>query len=61
MAYGTRTKQFSKGKQNWSIGETVKIGFVDGLEIIKKIATYAFQPHFGLTRCASLNEAMSAY
>lgn len=69
-----------KPKQSFEVGSTVKIGFVAGLEVIKKIATpgdyrpdfyvlwqsatnrfYAFQPHYGLTRCESLNEAMHAY
>lgn len=68
-----------KAKQSWNIGETVKVGFVDGLEVIKKIATpgdgfpdiyvlwqaktnrfYSFQPHYGLCRHASLNEALAA-
>ena len=26
-------------KQNWTIGQVVKIGFVAGLEIIQKVAT----------------------
>jgi hypothetical protein len=26
-------------KQNWNIGQTVKIGFVAGLEVLQKIAT----------------------
>lgn len=66
-------------KQNWTIGETVKVGFISGLEVIKKIATpgdfrpdiyvlwqsktnrfYSFQPHFGLCRHESLNEALRA-
>lgn len=69
-----------KYRQSFEVGETVKIGFVSGLEVVKKIATpgdyrpdfyvlwnpmknafYAFQPHYGLTRCGSLNEAMEAY
>lgn len=75
--YGQR---HAAAKQVWIIGEIVKVGFVDGLEVIKKIATpgdyrpdfwvlwqgntnrfYAFQPHFGLTRCGSLDEAMRAF
>lgn len=75
------SKTFSrKAKQDFSEGQTVKIGFVDGLEVIKKVATpgdfkpdfyvlwqsatnrfYAFQPHFGLTRCETLNEALTAF
>lgn len=75
-----KPKTLGKPRQDWTVGEVVKIGFVEGLEIIKKIATpgdfkpdfyvlwqaktnrfYAFQPHFGLTRCDSLNEAMGAF
>jgi hypothetical protein len=26
-------------KQNWNVGQTVKIGFVAGLEILQKVAT----------------------
>lgn len=78
MTNGTNFR--ARAKQSWEVGETVKIGFVTGLEIIKKIATpgdyrpdffvlwqantnrfYAFQPHYGLSRCNSLNEAMQAY
>lgn len=70
----------SQPRQSFEVGNVVKIGFVDGLEVIKKIATprdyrpdfyvlwqseknrfYAFQPHFGLTRCETLNEAMKAF
>lgn len=77
--YGQRSFHKS-AKQTWSIGETVKVGFVDGLEVIKKVQTpgdyrpdfwvlwqaktnrfYAFQPHFGITRCASVDEAMSSF
>lgn len=80
MAWGQKRNYNFREKQSFEVGNTVKIGFVDGLEVIKKIATpgdyrpdfyvlwqsatdrfYAFQPHFGLTRCASLNEAMTAY
>lgn len=69
-----------KPRQSFEVGNVVKIGFIAGLEVVKKIATpgdyrpdfyvlwqsatnrfYAFQPHYGLTRCASLNEAMRAY
>ncbi len=78
MAYNSNIR--SGATQSFEIGETVKIGFVAGLEVIKKIATpgdwkpdfyvlwqadknrfYAFQPHNGLTRCADLQSAMSAY
>lgn len=69
-----------RARQDWQIGETVKVGFVSGLEVIKKIPTprdgrpdiwvlwqaaqnrfYTFQPHLGLTRRSSLNEALEAY
>lgn len=29
----------TNSKQNWNIGETVKVGFVTGLEVIKMIPT----------------------
>ena len=64
------------GKQNWSIGEVVKVGFLR-LRVLAKVATpgnylpdqyaltdasgqrfYRFIPHNGLTRFASLDEAM---
>lgn len=79
MTHFSQTRRPS-AKQRFEVGETVKIGFVSGLEVIKKIATpgdyrpdfyvlwqseknrfYAFQPHFGLTRCTDLAEAMSAF
>lgn len=66
-------------RQSWAIGEIVKVGFVDGLEVVKRIPTpgdfapdiyvlwqagknrfYSFQPHHGLTRHASLDEALLA-
>lgn len=28
-----------RAKQNWSVGETVKVGFITDLEVIKKIPT----------------------
>ena len=28
-----------RAKQDWTIGQVVKIGFVSGLEIIRKVAT----------------------
>lgn len=28
-----------RAKQDWTIGQIVKVGFVDSLEIIKKVAT----------------------
>lgn len=65
-------------KQSWQVGDVVKVGFVTGLEVIKKIPTpgdyrpdfyvlwqpktnrfYSFQPHYGLTRHDSLQEAMA--
>jgi hypothetical protein len=33
MTYST------KAKQNWNEGEVVKVGFLSGLEVIKKVAT----------------------
>ena len=69
-----------KPRQSFEVGNVVKIGFVAGLEVVKKIGTpgdyrpdfyvlwqsatnrfYAFQPHYGLTRCATLAAAMTAY
>lgn len=74
----TRTQPRPRAKQDWQIGEVVKVGFVAGLEVIKKIATpgdyrpdiyvlwqaannrfYSFQPHYGLCRHGSLEEALS--
>ena len=79
----TRANRFyspAKPRQSFEEGQVVKIGFVDGLEVVKKIATpgdgrpdfyvlwqpiknvfYAFQPHCGLTRCNSLQDAMTAW
>lgn len=64
------------GKQNWSIGEVVKVGFLR-LRVLAKVATpgnylpdqyaltdasgqrfYRSVPFHGVTRCASLAEAM---
>ena len=78
MAYNSNIR--GRAKQSFEVGETVKIGFVDGLEVVKKVATpgdyrpdfyvlwqpeknrfYAFQPHFGLTRCDTLDLAMRAF
>lgn len=28
-----------RAKQNWDIGATVKVGFLDGLKVLEKIAT----------------------
>lgn len=69
----------SRAKQDWTIGEVVTVGFVSGLEVIRRNPTpgdfrpdvwvlwqaatnrfYSFQPHFGLVRHASLDEALQA-
>ena len=74
------TRARTSTRQSWTIGDVVKVGFVGGLEVVKKVATpgdfhpdffvlwqpatnrfYAFQPHFGLSRCDSLAEALKAY
>jgi len=74
------TWQLKTSKQSFEVGEVVKIGFVTGLQIVKKVATpgdyrpdfyvmrqastdrwYAFQPHFGLTRCENLSDALVAF
>lgn len=59
-------------KQDWQIGEVVNVGFVKGLEVIRKngaifvlwqAATnrfYSFQPHMGICRHSSLNDALAA-
>lgn len=61
-----------KAKQDWQVGEVVNVGFVRGLEVIKKIGAayvlwqaeknrfYSFQPHMGICRHDTLNEAMGA-
>lgn len=62
----TQQQKRSGRKQDWSIGEIVKIGFVSGLQVIKKnldgsydlirrdskglSINYTFQPHHGLQR-----------
>jgi hypothetical protein len=28
-----------RAKQDWAIGQTVKVGFVDNLEVVEKVAT----------------------
>jgi hypothetical protein len=81
MAYGYRKNYRPQpAKQTFEVGQVVKIGFVDGLQVFDKVRTprdgrpdfyvlfreptkvwYAFQPHLGLTRCASYDEACSAY
>ena len=65
----------SKPRQDWTAGNTVKVGFLT-LKVIAKIATpgnhlpdqfalegngrfYKFIPHNGLERCDSLQEAMA--
>ena len=62
-------------KQNWEVGQAVKVGFMT-LKVLAKVATpgdykpdayalesngkfYQFVPHNGLSRCANLEEAMS--
>ena len=37
MAFTTTYRP--KAKQTWAIGDTVKVGFVAGLEVIAKVAT----------------------
>lgn len=37
MAYNQFIRR--SAKQSWDIGETVKVGFISGLEVIKKIPT----------------------
>lgn len=80
MSYGNAPRENYRpaaSKQDWSIGQTVKIGFMS-LEVVAKIPTpgdyrpdayalkspkgqfYQFIPHFGLTKCWSLEEAMAA-
>jgi hypothetical protein len=63
-------------KQNWTPGQTVKVGFM-ALTVVAVVATpgnwlpdqyvltngrsvYRFIPHNGLTKCASVAEAMIA-
>lgn len=66
----------TKTKQNWEVGQTVKVGFMS-LQVVAKVPTpgdwlpdayaltsngkfYRFVPHNGLARCADLAEAMAA-
>lgn len=61
-----------KAKQDWTVGEIVNVGFVRGLEVIRKASGtyvlwqaltdrfYTFQPHLGLSRHDSLNAALAA-
>lgn len=63
-------------KQDWTVGQTVKVGFMS-LKVLAKVPTpgdympdayalesngkfYRFVPHNGLERCADLAEAMEA-
>ena len=63
-------------KQNWEIGQTVKVGFMV-LKVLAKVPTpgdyapdayvlenrgrfYRFVPHNGIARCYSLEQAMEA-
>ena len=40
LAAGDKSMPFHRSaKQDWTIGQVVKIGFVSGLEIVKKVAT----------------------
>lgn len=60
-----------KRKQDWTIGEVVNVGFIKGLEVIKKVGAtyvlwqpqtnrfYSFRPHVGIVRCDSLAEALA--
>lgn len=69
----------NKARQDWTVGEVVKVGFVSDLEVVKRIPTpgdgfpdifvlwqaatnrfYSFQPHGGLCRHASLDQALCA-
>jgi len=66
----------TNSKQNWEIGQTVKVGFMV-LKVLAKVPTpgdympdayalesngkfYRFVPHNGLARCYNLDEAMAA-
>ena len=79
MSYGNRPRQNYRpaaSKQDWTAGQTVKVGFMS-LRVIAKVPTpgdympdayalesngkfYRFVPHNGLSRCADLAEAMAA-
>lgn len=79
MINGNRPRQNYRpaaSQQDWSVGSTVKVGFMS-LKILAKIATpgdyrpdgyalesggkfYNFVPHCGLVRCGNLEEAMAA-
>ncbi len=73
MTYRTQTFR-RRAQQDWSVGNTVKVGFLT-LKVLAKVATpgnylpdqyalesngkfYCFVPHNGLHRCADLAEAM---
>ena len=61
-----------RAKQEWAEGEVVNVGFVKGLEVVKKVRDtfalwqpstgrfYSFRPHMGLSRCDSLAAALAA-
>jgi len=61
-----------RARQDWRVGEIVRVGFVRDLEVIKKVGRsyvlwqaannrfYSFQPHLGLSRCETLSEALAA-
>jgi hypothetical protein len=76
---GRKISNGAAPKQTWQIGDVVNVGFVQGLEVVRKVATpgdfrpdfyvlwqpakdrfYSFQPHFGLTRHETLEEACRA-
>lgn len=79
MSYGNRPRQNynpQPAKQDWSVGQTVRVGFMS-LRVVAKVATpgdylpdayalesngkfYRFVPHNGITRCADLAEATAA-
>jgi hypothetical protein len=79
MSYGNAPRQNYRpaaSKQDWTVGQTVKVGFMT-LKVLAKVATpgdympdayaletngkfYRFVPHNGLARCANLEEAMAA-
>lgn len=61
-----------RAKQDWTIGEVVNVGFVKGLEVVKKAngayllwqantnRFYVSRPHMGVTRYETMNDAMRA-
>ena len=63
-----------KTQQDWQVGATVKVGFLNGLHVHEKVASpgnykpdgyilskgetvYAFIPHFGISKCANMDDA----